>query len=111
MAAMVSRLNSATIIHSGFADIANLFTAPPPSFSDRRYEGPAKLRRANGADDRLIGTPYEANAPAKKVEEPILGTKPGKQPARDAPGSGSGEQALRKRKVDKRMIAPPTDFR
>ena len=116
---MASRLNSATIKHSGFADLVNLFTSPPsglsfaPQMGDRAGNAAGNGRSGAGRDrGDLVGIPYEAH---RRPETFLSPTRPArKAPARQGNGGQGRDQTddrLRRRKIAKHMIGPPTDFR
>jgi hypothetical protein len=120
---MTTKPGRSHLLHSGFIDLASLIASTPS-----RIAGQSRLWAANqpapplGDDWSIIGVPYENN-PAKGNVDPSA-QSPAYLPSRGSPAARGGKAGgmarggraaaageLRRRKVDKRMIGPPTDFR
>ncbi|ORX41239.1 kinase-like domain-containing protein [Kockovaella imperatae] len=106
---MGTRVNSNTIVHSGFNDIASLVRGSRPPMPDKA-QWPQKTR---GGDDKLKGTPYEAFKTPRKPVRAEVERSNGRIQKTSGPGRRNerSQLELRRRKVNKRMIGPPKDFR
>jgi hypothetical protein len=124
------------ILHSGFVDLANLITSTPSRLipASRRWSNqqpsPNRVYKQGGRklDDEpwdLAGVPYERHVakentdPSDRLLPPRGGPagRGGRAGGVARGGMAAGGRAdqkhveLRRRRVDKRMIGPPTDFR
>ena len=120
---MTTKPGRSHLLHSGFVDLASLIASTPSRIAtqSRLWAGYQPARLASD-DWSIIGVPYERNL-VKDNMDPNAPSPTG-LPGRGSPavrggkagGMARGGRAvvageLRRRKVDKRIIGPPTDFR